>query len=152
MAKKISTQLKSILKKNIKEYNKELPSSIQGKILSNFEKEKDINGNDFAELKARTREERLEKGYGVKPILQRTKKLKKSIKTSAIGNSIKVSSNVSYAQELNDGRSNMLPRPFLEIPESFKEGKKDNSKIFNKYLKKIEKELVKAIESFGFKI
>ena len=77
MAKKISTQLKSILKKNIKEYNKELASSIQGKILSNFEKEKDINGNDFAELKARTREERLEKGYGVKPILQRTKKLKK---------------------------------------------------------------------------
>ena len=62
MAKKISTQLKSILKKNIKEYNKELASSIQGKILSNFEKEKDINGNDFAELKARTREERLEKG------------------------------------------------------------------------------------------
>lgn len=141
----IEDKLLKILDEEFEKYNKELGSSINKEILKNFDAQKDIDGNNFSPLRDSTVKQKRRAGFGDKPILVRTGKLRKSIKTSIRKKSIKVSSNVSYAQVLNDGRTDMAARPFLKIPEKFEPGTKDSREIFEKFAKTLEKKITNVI-------
>lgn len=141
----VQNKLLKILDQEFNKYNKELGSSINKEILKNFDAQKDIDGNNFSPLRDSTVKQKRRAGFGDKPILVRTGKLRKSIKTSIKKQSIEVSSNVSYAQILNNGRPDMSARPFLEIPKKFEPGTKDSEKIFDKFAKNLEKKVIDVI-------
>ena len=151
MAKNLADKLKSIFDEEYSLFLSEVASGAEKQMLSNFDKEKDVNGNSFAPLKDSTIKERRSKGYrGANPILKRTKNLRNNIKVKA--NMATMGFDLDppfYADFLNDGRSDMEPRKIVELPDDWNEGGSKRRVIFNKLKDNLENRLIDAINIFN---
>ena len=127
----MASKFKAIFNQEFSLFLSEVASGAEKQILSNFDKEKDVDGNDFEPLKDSTRKERRSKGYrGANPILKRTKNLRNSIKVIAdLGTKNVAIDYPFYAEYLNDGRSDMKSRRIIDMPDDWKVGgsKRDSS-------------------------
>lgn len=139
--------LVSLLAEEHERYLSKLGNAILKKALSNFDKEKDFEGNKFAELKkptVRSRRSILGASFDEHPILKRTAlvgggqdSLRNSIYVDIKGNKIFLDSSKSYAQVLNDGRpaytknnkGKMSPRPFLDTPKEYAPGTSESLRL-----------------------
>ena len=150
MASNLAAKLKSILSEEFNSFLSDVAVGAEKQMLSNFDKEKDVNGNSFAPLKDSTIKERRSKGYrGANPILKRTKNLRNNIKVEA--NMATKSFTLDppfYADFLNDGRSDMEPRKIIELPDDWNEGGSKRRVIFNKLKANLENRLIDAINIF----
>ena len=150
MASTTLDKLKAILSEEFSSWLSEVAAGAEKQMLSNFDKEKDVNGNSFAPLKDSTIKERRSKGYkGSHPILKRTKNLRNNIKVEA--NMATKSFTLDppfYADFLNDGRSDMEPRKIIELPDDWNEGGSKRRVIFNKLKVNLENRLIDAINIF----
>tara|TARA_R100001594_G_scaffold86952_1_gene121354 strand:- start:371 stop:862 length:492 start_codon:yes stop_codon:yes gene_type:complete len=122
-------------------------------VLSRFDKQQDVDGKpkfNNAPLQPSTEKDRKRNNFPQsEPILKRTGKLRNSIQFTNNGaGKIKISSDLKYAKDLNDGTHsgkwgksiftpNMKPRKFLEFP---KEVSTVSSSIRKKLLKKLDQD------------
>ena len=139
MASTTLDKLKAILSEEYSSWLSEVAAGAEKQMLSNFDKEKDVNGNSFAPLKPSTVKERKSKGYGAGPILKRTKSLRNSIKVRP--NMITKSFDIDYddhAEYLNDGRSDMEPRTIIEFPDDWDSGGSEDTRALNKTIINLE--------------
>ncbi len=150
MATNLADKLKSILSEEFTLFLSKVASGAEKQILSNFDKERDINGNPFEPLKDSTRKERRSKGYrGANPILKRTKNLRNNIKVEPNINTKSISiDSPFYAEYLNDGRSDMEPRKIIEMPDDWQVGGGKRNSMFNKMSNNLENRLIDAINIF----
>ena len=150
MASNLSDKLMAIFDEEYSSFLSDVASGATKQMLSNFDKEKDVNGEPFEPLKDSTRKERRSKGYGGShPILKRTKNLRNNIKVEA--NMATKSFTLDppfYADFLNDGRSDMEPRKIVELPDDWNEGGSKRRVIFNKLKVNLENRLIDAINIF----
>ena len=127
----MASKFKAIFNQEFSLFLSEVASGAEKQMLSNFDKEKDVDGEPFEPLKDSTRKERKSKGYGGShPILKRTKNLRNSIKVIADLGAKNVAIDYPfYAEYLNDGRSDMEPRKIIDMPDDWKVGgsKRDSS-------------------------
>ena len=146
MAKSKLNQMIKILNEEYKIYLSGVADSATKQAAKNFSKEKDVNGDPFAELKPFTVSEKKKLGYGGKQILERTGALQRSIKFQAVPTKERIDAHyLKYAEELNDGRKNkpkMKPRTIIELPDNWKIGGGDRKRS----LKIFEKKLVSRIK------
>ena len=150
MANKIQDKFKKIVRKEYKDYKKNFTTVLKNKVLTNFDNEEDVNGKPFHPLTGTTKKLRREKGTWPGKILNETGKLRKSLKIKTKNEIISIASNVSYAQELNDGREDMKPRKFLEIPDSLSKKGVDRKRLFNEFENKLLQKLEQALIDSGF--
>ena len=134
MAKSVADQLLKILNEEMSSHLSNIAIGSKELILERFDREEDVDGDDFKELKDSTRKERRSKGYGgAHPILKRTGNLRKSIKVipSLGSKNVKIES-AYYGSYLNDGRSDMEPRRILEFPKEWDVDGSERIKSFSK--------------------
>ena len=147
MATNLADKLKSILSEEFTLFLSDVAVGAEKQILSNFDKEKDVNGDDFAQLKDSTKKERRSKGYGGStPILKRTKNLRNNIKVIAdMGAKNIAIDSPFYAEYLNDGRSDMEARIITEFPDDWQVGGSKRNLVFNKMATNLENRLIDTI-------
>ena len=150
MATNLADKLKSILSEEFTLFLSDVAAGAEKQMLSNFDKEKDVNGEPFEPLKDSTRKERRSKGYkGSHPILKRTKNLRNSIKVIVdVGAKNHSIDSPFYAEYLNDGRSDMEARIITEFPDDWQVGGSKRSLVFNKMSNNLENRLIDAINIF----
>ena len=139
MASTTLDKLKAILSEEFSSWLSEVAAGAEKQMLSNFDKEKDVNGNPFEPLKPSTVKERKSKGYGAGPILKRSGSLRNSIKVRP--NMITKSFDIDYddhAEYLNDGRSDMEPRTIIEFPDNWDSGGSEDTRALNKTITNLE--------------
>ena len=136
------------LKKVKASFLENLRKAIEDKVLDNIDNELDSNGQPFHPLTGFTKKKRKERNTWPGKILNETGKLRKSIKAVKRGDSVSVKSNVSYAQELNDGRSDMQPRKFLDTPSSLDPGTEDSQKLLDKAKEELREGMFEEVEDF----
>ena len=140
MASNLSDKLMAIFDEEYSSFLSDVASGATKQMLSNFDKEKDVNGNSFAPLKDSTIKERRSKGYrGANPILKRTKNLRNSIKVIPdMGAKNIAIDSPFYAEYLNDGRSDMEPRTIIEFPDNWDLGGSEDTRALNKTITNLE--------------
>ena len=84
----------------LQEYADSIVKASKTIVLNRFDREKDVDGKNFAPLKASTIRERKSSN----PILKRTSKLRNSIQFVSKNGLLKIDSSLEYAQNLNDGK------------------------------------------------
>ena len=146
----MASKFKAIFNEEFSLFLSEVAAGAEKQMLSNFDKEKDVNGGNFAQLKDSTRKERKSKGYGGShPILKRTKNLRNSIKVIVdVGAKNHSIDSPFYAEYLNDGRSDMEARIITEFPDDWQVGGSKRSLVFNKMSNNLENRLIDAINIF----
>ena len=147
--------LKNILQEEKMSFMSKVAFEARRTILKNFDGEKDVDGNNFAELEKATENDRFYNGFPKKhPILRRTGKLRNSISVVTDFNSMswEVDSSTDYGEHLHKGRSNMKPRRILDFPEDFKEGGKSREKIFNQFDNNLKTRVSEVIQELSDRI
>ena len=166
----MANNFKDILNKAFNNYLDECAVEIKSQMVKNIEDEKDFKRKGFRALKKSTQEDRVRNNYSPKhPILIRTGGLRDSIrtKTDMDSKSVRISSTLPYADDLNDGthsgwggnhaiNANMPPRRFLEIPKSLEPGSNRDKAIQNRSLNVMEDKIISSmntrLEEFGLAI
>ena len=150
MAKSVANQLIKILDEEMSSHLSNVAIGSKKLILDRFDREEDVDGEDFAKLKDSTRKERRSKGYGGShPILKRTSKLRNSIEVTSNFKSMttKIDS-VDYGYYLNDGRDNMDARRIIEFPKEWHIGGIESIKSKSKANKRIEERFIDFIDIY----
>ena len=121
MAKSVTNQLLKILDEEMLSHLSNIAVGSKKLILDRFDREKDVDGKNFAKLQPATVKDRKSKGYGGEhKILKRTKDLRNSIEVTPNFKSMNIKiDSIDYGHYLNDGRSNMEPRRIIEFPKEW---------------------------------
>ena len=128
-------------------YVQSLLSEYKNIVLENFDKEKDIDGDNFAPLRPATVRSR---GGATGPILKRTGNLRNSF-IAKVKNHVDMSfkNTAYYSSYLREGRHNMESRDFLSFPESLAVGTPKRDQLINELSDELDSVIVKAcVDSF----
>ena len=147
---RIGAKLKQILEEEFSSFLSSVALSAQNVILKNFDDQKDVDGDPFAELEKYTQNERRRLGYGAtSPILKRTKKLRNSIKVIPLFKSKTfIIDSVEYGDYLHDGiesKSGIKKWKILDLPKDLSPGGSKREDIFEKFAGKLEERILKQI-------
>jgi phage gpG-like protein len=93
-----------------------------------------LTGQQWGALKPSTEKDKSRKGYGSKPILQRTGKLKKSTNVSIQQKKVTVQNKSPYFKFHQEGTSKMIARPILRVNDQVE---KTIEGVVNAYVKRI---------------
>ena len=153
-------QIIDILNQEFSKYTFRLVSEIKKEILSNFDKEEDVDRNPFEALKKSTERDRIRNKFpGKSPILKRTGTLRKSIEVTHNDELyfIDIFSTLPYGEDLSEGNhsgwwgkhainADMPKRDFLGMPKEFQKGSAKRTKILSSFQEELLSKIHKIID------